>query len=244
MTRQTGDITFLACGKWQHCRRIGLLANSAGERAGLKTVGKTVPQHTCMAGPPPTGMCDTDIPDRMPGGGWRLCGWRLCICLLPPPRRYMPLALKTAGCHWPPQQQTGCAAGFGSKLRPPGQPHPVIGRLVQTVIFNNHRRQPFGAQNILNCGKAACRAGRINNQQPPGINSQRGQPGRIQHPRPAHRRRRTPDDRPIAAGGQTANQCSRKSGQRPVMSRAATQHMNPPQRQTASKRRIKRINPQ
>ena len=177
MTGQTGGITFLTCGKWQHCGSIDLLVSPAGKRTGLKAVGKTVPQHTRMAGPPTTGMCDMDIPDRVPGGGWRSCN-----CLLLTTRGYMPLALKTAGCHWPAQQQTSCATGFGSKLRPPGQPHPVIGRLAQTVIFNNHRSQPFGAKNILKRGKAACRARRINNQQPPGIDSQRRQPLRLRLP--------------------------------------------------------------
>ena len=67
----------------------------------------------------------------------------------------MPQAVKPACRHWPAKQKAGGAAGLGSKLCTTGQPHPVIRRLVQPVIFDNHCCQPLGAQNILKRGKAA-----------------------------------------------------------------------------------------
>ena len=156
----------------------------------------------------------------------------------------MPQAVKPACRHRPAKQKAGGAAGLGSKLCTTGQPHPVIRRLVQPVIFDNHCCQPLGAQNILERGKAACRARCIDNQQPRRIDSQSREPGSIQHAGSPHGHCRTPDHRPFLACHQTAHQRRCKPGQRRIMPGAATQHMDPSQRQPAGKRRIKHINPQ
>ena len=98
--------------------------------------------------------------------------------------------------------------------RPAGQPHPVVGGLADTVIFDNHRGRPFGAQNIL----------------------ERRQPGSMKHACPATCGCRTPDNgsRRVNPRQNAAKQRHGKAGQRAVMSRTSAQHMHPAKRQPAS----------
>ena len=155
----------------------------------------------------------------------------------------MPEAVEPARRHRPAQQQARHAARLGRQLRAPCQPHPVIRRLADPVIFDDHGSQPFGTENVLERGKAGAGAGGIDNQQASRIKPERRKPGRIEHARPATRRRRTPDNRSRLVGlrENPPQQRHRKPRQRPVMARPAAQHMDTAEGQTTGKRRIERF---
>ena len=152
----------------------------------------------------------------------------------------MPEAVKAACRHRPSQKQAGDTACLGRQLRAPRQPHPVIGRLADPVIFDDHSGKPLGAQNVLKRGEACPRTWRIHDQQPPRVQPQRGEPRRIEHSGPAGRRGRAPDDggRLVRLRQNPAKQRHRESGQRPVMPRPAAQHVDAAKGKPAGKGRI------